>query len=185
MKKNTVGVFAVCVIALGLAGWKHYSQRQNRDILHDFTHWHPSNREVQLSMQSYHTASTKNALKHFAQLITQRYRGHNPPFAVLIRYKNPTYLKLECPARMAPWNMNRLAVDLWREAHNDLNQNITVGIYRTYIGAKPYLIGTLVPAQSGSTTIASINYTGLNTMPRFAPPARVEYYAPFCCGFQG
>ncbi len=170
MNKNTIGVLAVCAIGLGLAGWRHYSLHQNRDILKNFTHWPPSSREVHNSMQHYHAASPAGAMKHFAQLITMRYREHNPPLAVLIRYKNPTYLKLECPARMAPWNMNRLALNLWRESRNDLKLNVTVGIYRTYIGAKPFLIGTLVPVQSGSATVASINYTGLNTVPRFAPP---------------
>ncbi len=83
----------------------------------------------------------------FAGLFTKRIRGCDPIMAVLARFdtKDPkhTTIKLMCPARMEPWNMDRVAVQIWREAKDCLGRSYDIDLYETYIGAAPRKTGEL------------------------------------------
>ncbi len=83
----------------------------------------------------------------FAGLFTKRIRGCDPVIAVLARFdtRDPqhTIIRLMCPARMEPWNMDRVAVQAWREAKDCLGRSYDVDLCETYIGAAPRKTGEL------------------------------------------
>ena len=97
----------------------------------------------------------------FAELFTHRIRGPQPSIAVRVAFvaKDPkhVFLRLMCPARMEPWNMDRLAVQVWREAKDCLGQSYDVDMYETYIGAAPRKAGELRCSQA-SPFVAAISH---------------------------
>ena len=81
--------------------------------------------------------------------------------AVLARFdtKDPqhTIIRLMCPARMEPWNMDRVAVQAWREAKDCLGRSYDVDLYETYIGAAPRKTGEL-RCDPAKASVAVVNH---------------------------
>ncbi len=70
---------------------------------------------------------------------------------------NNDTIKLLCPARMEPWNTDKLAEAAWQEARQAFGKPYNVNIYATYIGTPPILIGSLRP-ETGHPDIAYVTY---------------------------
>jgi hypothetical protein len=77
--------------------------------------------------------------------------------AVAVRILGGDRIKLSCPARMEPWSMDHLALDVWQEARRDLDQPYAIDIYETYIGGAPVKVGEL-RAVPDKPTVAHIAY---------------------------
>lgn len=99
----------------------------------------------------------------FAGLFTKRIRGCDPVMAVLARFdtKNPqhTIIRLMCPARMEPWNMDRVAIQAWRESKDCLGRSYDIDLYETYIGAAPRKTGELRcdPAKASVAVVSHLS----------------------------
>ena len=97
----------------------------------------------------------------FADLFTQRFRSHDSKVAVRARFveakPGQTHIKMMYPARMEPWNMDRIALVAWRESKDCLGKPYDIDLYETYIGAKPHKIGEL-RSSGDKTPLASIHY---------------------------
>ena len=68
--------------------------------------------------------------EQFCTLFKNRYRRHNPPIAVGVRFLRPTLVKLMCPARLEPFVVDRIAVAAWHEVRDDFG-NPWTSIYTT------------------------------------------------------
>ncbi len=158
-----IGVSVALVILAGTAIVNYYKSSAETDPTSGFQQWVPTATEVHAKVDTAsggQNANASNALagrRLFAKLITNRFRAHDPPVAVLVKYHPDNWFALECPARMEPWNLDNLALDVWRESRDDLSISCPIMIYRTYIGAKPVLVGTLQPDKS-NTMHAVITY---------------------------
>ncbi len=163
MKKEIkIGASVLLVIIVGtLVVFKNRSTA-DADPTSGFQQWTPNVTEVHDQIAHLNSGGSREepaslaSCQLFARLITRRFRGHTPPIAVLVKYHPSKWFALECPARMEPWNLDNLALDIWRESRRDLAISCPVMIYRTYIGAKPVLVGQLLPdkANGDRATIA-------------------------------
>ncbi len=97
----------------------------------------------------------------FAERFTERFRMHEPKMAVRARFEEISHarnrIKLMCPARLEPWNMDRIALSAWREAKDCLGENCDIDLYETFIGSAPRKIGELRNA-GGAKSVADIHY---------------------------
>lgn len=97
----------------------------------------------------------------FAERFTERFRQHEPKMAVRARFEEVNHarnrIKLMCPARLEPWNMDRIALSAWREAKDCLGENYDIDLYETFIGSAPRKIGEL-RCTSGAKSVADIHY---------------------------
>ncbi len=164
MKKEIkIGASILLVIIVVTIMVSKYRASGDADPTAGFQQWEPTATEVYDRVDKKHetippgSTGSVASCQLFAKLITSRFRGHTPPIAVLVKYHASRWFALECPARMEPWNLDNLALDVWREARNDLAISCPVMIYRTYIGAKPVLVGRLLPQKSDANR-ATISY---------------------------
>lgn len=97
----------------------------------------------------------------FAERFTERFRKHEPRMAVRAKFEEANHvrnrIKLMCPARMEPWNMDRVALSVWREAKDCLGENCDIDLYETYIGSPPIKVGELRNTKDAKT-VADIHY---------------------------
>jgi hypothetical protein len=97
----------------------------------------------------------------FAELFTQRFRAHDAKVAIRARFVDAVpgnaRIKMMYPARMEPWNMDRIALVAWRESKVCLGRSYDIDLYETYIGALPHKIGEL-HTSGDKTQTASIRY---------------------------
>lgn len=107
----------------------------------------PTPTEIQREITIMSGASQNQRRNRFAERFTQRFREHDLQIPVLIRYIDTTgkipLIRLCCPARTEPWNMDRLALAVYRESRICLNEPCNIDVYETYIAAPSRKIGTL------------------------------------------
>lgn len=132
------------VLLTGLAwfGMKSYNA-SSADEMPLLATWQPDAAGVAEQV----SAQKGNLLKQeatFADLLTKRYRKHNPAIAARILFPSPGVIQLDCPGRMEPWNMDRMALDIWSEATHDLNHPFHVEIYHSFAFGS-FHEGTLSP----------------------------------------
>lgn len=123
----------------------------------DFSHWSPTAQEVKQELDAAALHSEKERKEKFVPLFENRYRRHDPPMAVGIRFLEGNRIKLMCPARMEPWNMDRLALATWRETRAEFGHPFDIDIYITFIGASPLEVGELRP-MAADANFAEIHY---------------------------
>lgn len=139
-------VMGLAVLLAGLIFYFYTAQEHSAeaDPLEDFMSWPPNATEVRSKLTAgKEDLKVQKAL--LSEQLTQRFRNHEPRMAVRVKFseKDPALIDLDCPARMEPWNMDRLAVTVWREAKDDLKRPFNVDIYRTFIGSAPVKAGEL------------------------------------------
>jgi hypothetical protein len=143
-------------IFLGCVFGYFYSQRVNAAAageFDNFTSWPPSAAVLQKQMaEAPKTGQTsredQNRKQLIGKLLTSRFRGHDPKIAVRIKFEhdkahNKDYIKLMCPARMEPWNMDWLAVRTWQEVKDNLGASYDLDVYITYIGLNQIKVAEL------------------------------------------
>lgn len=166
MKRRWVALCAV--ILVGLLAWTYFAGR-NADasgLGDDFDAWSPTpvalRQEAGTNGTDPRTKAGQTVRDRFADLFKKRFRRHDPPVAVGMRFANNTVILL-CPARMEPWNMDRLAVDAWHETQTAFGHPFDVDIYITYIGGPPVKVGELRPAPGHPDRVV-ISYTHKNIL---------------------
>jgi|SRR5579862_5946169 len=160
-----LGIVAVC--ALGGLFFYFYSRTNTAeaDPLQDFATWAPGPAELQREVAAVpkgasSAADTVARRNKFAELMTRRFREHNEGMAVRVRFRSDSLIDLLCPARMEPWNIDRMAMNIWHEANTDLGRRYDINLFRTYIGTPPIRVGEL-RNQAGQPEKVGIRYYGL------------------------
>jgi hypothetical protein len=149
-------------LAVGTAGvYLFYQRTLPNDPLDDFTSWPPDSAAIKKSLDAdvTVTGAEGDRVRHeeFAKLFQSRFRTHDPEVAIGLRVLGPDMLKLMCPARMEPWNLDRVAMSAWRQARDVLGHSYNIDIYETYIGSPPRKIGELRHAKD-NPEIQQISY---------------------------
>ena len=172
MKRVWIGVTAGTLC--GILGYAYFalSSPAEADMLERILALSPDSAAIQREVAAQSAANSKitDAQRRdlFAELFTNRFRIHEARMAVRARFVSlshgPDRIKLMCPARMEPWNMDRLALVTWREAQACLGRSYDIDIYETFIGALPRKIGEL-RSSGEKTPVAAI---------RYAPDARLQ-----------
>jgi hypothetical protein len=161
MKRTSfVWIVAVCLLVPGLLIWQRLAGEADPDD--SFPAWSPDTKAIRRELDSRYPVipdgKNEEARRElFCELFKNRYRHHQPQIAVGMRILPGNRIKLMCPARMEPWNLDRLAMAAWRETREIFGATFTLDIYETYIGATPHLIGKLRPLPD-NPKIAQITY---------------------------
>ena len=144
MKRKAV-IAAILTFA-GLTGyflWAYSSVGEGFDPDNDFANWQPTADVVRRALPSGSVGERQQA---FALLFQKRFRKHEPGKAIGVHFNSSGTIRLLTPARLEPWNIDRIALMLYREAQQDFARNYDIDIYETYIGAPPLKIGELRPS---------------------------------------
>lgn len=153
-----IGAIITITVSLASLAFYFYDRAAKADP-DNFQDWPPTPAEIRAAVQQAEVAPGQDADKVkrdlFARLFQGRYRSHTPMKAIGLRFLDANRIKLMCEARMEPWNINRLAVAAWEEAHAVLGRRFDLDIYETYIGAPPVKIGELraIPDRPGVARI--------------------------------
>ncbi|HEV2474169.1 MAG TPA: hypothetical protein VGS41_15940 [Chthonomonadales bacterium] len=83
--------------------------------------------------------------KTFALMFQKRFRSHTPAVPIGLHFMGHNLMKVLCPARMEPWNMDRITLAAWKEAKQSFHQAYNIDIYLTYIGIPPVKVGEARP----------------------------------------
>jgi hypothetical protein len=150
-------VVALSIALGGLFGY-YYSTRSNAAEVGEFdnvTAWQPSSAMVRkqvalLPVQGTTAEPDERHKQLLGDLLTSRFRNHEPQIAMRVKFdhagpQNKDIIKLMCPARMEPWNMDWLAVKTWREVKEDFGRGYDMDIYITYIGLSQIKVAELRP----------------------------------------
>ncbi len=150
MKRKPIIISVITL--LGISSyflWAKSAVREELDPENDFANWQPSANTIQRSLPSGTSAEKEVA---FSLLFQNRFRKHEPGKAVGVHFMLDGKIELLTPARLEPWNVDRIALMLYREAQQDLGKNYDIDILETFIGTPPVKIGELraspkLPAQ--------------------------------------
>jgi hypothetical protein len=160
-KRRWIALIIVPLIALtGYGSTAAYNIALDRSLADgelgpDFMHWSPTPADIYQAMDSM--PNEKQRQEKFAELFAKRFRRHEPPIAIGMRFLEGNRIKLMCPARMEPWNMDRLALATWKETREDFGHPFDIDIYITFIGSAPVRVGELRPMEA-NPNFAEIHY---------------------------
>ncbi len=160
MKRGAL--FIVIILLLGGAAfaWTHHDVPSN--IEYDFKDWPPEANEIKSQIQQINTVKDGKTVEVqrevlFSELFKNRFRTHTPMKAIGVKIEPGYKLKLMCPARMEPWEIDGVAMAAWKESQDDLGKPYEVDIFETYIGTAPIKIGEL-RTQPGDQKTVHIAY---------------------------
>ena len=158
--------FVLSSILLGSLFAFYYHARVDAaeaDQLDDFTSWPPSVQTIRQQVgnkvaQGSTPAARVAAYSTCGDLLTKRFRNHDPKIAVRVKFvhdraTNRDIIHLMCPARMEPWEMDWLAVNTWREIKEDFGRGYDMDIFITYIGLSQIKVAELRPLPGNSDKI--------------------------------
>jgi hypothetical protein len=149
------------------------------DAAVNFETWAPSAAAIRVKVgpgDPAHPESSAEKTRRttFAKLFANRYREHDPAMAIGLRFLDNKRIKLMCPARMEPWNVDRLAMVAWRESRDAMGHPFDIDIYETYIGTPPVKIGELRPSpKEPHIMLITYRYSGA-TFPQHQSPRSLE-----------
>jgi len=141
-----LGATAACsgVFCLSYLAWRQTPESDQMDYILALS---PNAATIHNQLASAPTLTKTKRQELFAELFTTRFRKHDSKMAVRARFvaaqNGRSHIKLMCPARLEPWNMDRLALATWREAKDCLGETCDIDVYETFIGAIPRKIGEL------------------------------------------
>jgi hypothetical protein len=152
-------IIGAVIALLGVTGYLLYNRAVSAMAARDYTNWPPSAAAIrqQLGGTGNTALSTEARLELFCKLFQNRYREHDPMMAIGLRPINLTRLKLMCPARLEPVDIDRIALSAWHESQGDFGHPFEIDIYATFIGTSPVKIGEL-RLQPDNPKIAHIVY---------------------------
>ena len=139
MTRRPVMVVVLTLTALsGYFLWSYSSVREGFDPDNDFANWQPTSELVQKALPNGDRGAREQAFK---LLFEKRFRKHDPAKAIGIHFDKDGTIHLLTPARLEPWNIDRIALMLHRETQQDFNKAYSIEIYETFIGMPPIKIG--------------------------------------------
>ncbi len=175
MKHMSIVLIALLACAFGiyffLVRGTNVEDRSGFDVVH----WPPSTAEIcrlaETNGTDPDTPAGQAARARYTTLFKKRYRSHTPIMAVGLRFPRSGRLDLMVPARMEPWNMDRLAVNTEREVREAFGHSFDIDLFITYIGAPPLKIGELRPSAGSSDSLQIEHYTRAVHIPERASVA--------------
>lgn len=151
MKRKPVVI--VLITLFGVSGyflWAFLTARESLDPENDFAQWQPTAAAIRQQLPSGSFAERQDA---FGLLFQKRFRAHEPGKAIGVHFKPDGRIHLLTPARLEPWNIDRIALMLYQEAQQALNKNYDIDIYETFIGTPPIKIGEMRPSPKSSLQV--------------------------------
>lgn len=163
------GIIVIALISLfGGAAYSLTHHESSSLMEYDFKDWPPYADEIKSQIHNINSVKdgkTPDQQRQvlFSELFKRRFRSHTPMKAIGMKIVHEK-IKLLCPARMEPWEIDGVAMAAWRESKDDLGRNFDIDIFETYIGTAPIKIGELrTPA--GNQQVANITYSYPNSLP--------------------
>ena len=141
-----LGATAACsgVFCLSYLAWRQTPESDQMDYILALS---PNAATIHNQLASAPTLTKTKRQELFAELFTTRFRKHDSKMAVRARFvaaqNGRSHIKLMCPARLEPWNMDRLALATWREAKDCLGETCDIDVYETFVYAPSRKIGEL------------------------------------------
>jgi hypothetical protein len=167
MKQKPV-VIAILTI-FGLTGyflWANSAVREGADPENDFANWQPTADAIRREIPAGTVAEREYA---FRLLFEKRFRKHEPGKAVGVHF-NKGKIQLLTPARLEPWNVDRIALMLHKESLQDLSKNYDIDIYETFIGTPPVKIAELrLSSEKSSQVTVRYQYPAGDIFPMLHP----------------
>ncbi len=159
MKRSILAIIIFTLFGIAYFTLTHPESASSME--YDFKDWPPLANDIKtriLDVTSVRGGKTPDQQRQviFAELFKQRFRSHTPMKAIGMKFSNNT-IKLLCPARMEPWEIDGVAMAAWKESRDDLGRNFDIDIFETYIGTTPIKIGEL-RLIDGSQPAAHITY---------------------------
>ena len=154
----TASIFAIgCLVAMFLL-----QKQASADAKSDFSGWSPGPAEIRQELGNAANplgdSDPVERKQAFRKLFEKRFRSQTPMMAVGINFLDEKKIKLMCPARMEPWNMDAIAMMTWREAKDILGKSYEIDIYQTYLGGAFVKVGEL-RMHKNDPNIANISYS--------------------------
>ena len=161
MKKIVAIIGALALLGIVIALF--LSQKEaSADSHSDFSGWQPSVAAIRQKLGTSRNPTpeyrSEERRKEFQAMFISRFRSQNPMVAVGFHYLSDTKIKLMCPARMEPWNIDTVALMTWREGKEILGTSFDIDIYETYLGGRFSKVGELRPLKEDAN-IAHIVYS--------------------------
>lgn len=154
-------LYCCSTLFVGSLAYFIYAHKTEADPYEAFTKWPPATATIQQSLASLivPTGGNKETAQRdeFAHMFQSRFRNHEPMMAIGLKFTNTNRIKLMCPARMEPWNVDQLALSAWKDSRAVLGKSYDVDIFETYIGTAPIKIGEL-RSLPDRPEVASIHY---------------------------
>ncbi len=152
-------IIGAIIALLGVTGYLLYDRSDNAMAAEDYSNWSPNAGAIRqkIGKSDGNAAGEERRLIQFCKLFQSRFRNHDPAMAIGLRNLTPNRLKLMCPARMEPVDIDRITLTAWREAKDAFDHSFDLDIYLTFIGTPPIKIGELRPRHD-NPKIASISY---------------------------
>jgi hypothetical protein len=158
-------VVSLIIVLIGLTTtyvWMRERMAAADDQLSGLVSWQPDAGALRQALAppagKAGTPDEKARHRQFSRLFQSRFRNHQPPIAVGMRFVEEKHrIKLMCPARMEPWDMDRVALCAWQETHAVFGRAYDIDIFETFIGTPPVWVGKL-HATSNRPDVAQITY---------------------------
>lgn len=155
-------IASALVIPVGLLLYFWHERAVDASLFDNFASWPPSPAAILASIGPQPAQASKEDIhderhKQFAAMFQHRYRDHTPAVAVGLHFISPHMIKLLTPARMEPYDIDRIAVSAWHESKTAFGHKFDIDIYETFLSLAPVKIGTLRPAPN-KPDFASIDY---------------------------
>ena len=160
MKKILALIGALALLGVVIALFL-FQKQASADAKSDFSGWQPSALAIRQKLGTAKNPApelrSEARYQEFQAMFVSRFRSQNPMVAVGFHYLSDTKIKLMCPARMEPWNIDAVALMTWREAKEVLGTSYDIDIYETYLGGRFSKVGELRPLKEDKN-IAHIVY---------------------------
>jgi hypothetical protein len=155
---------SVGIVGFGFLLWAH-GVTVRTPYLSNYRDWSPTASEIKATIDAERasfrgTPGEREAAcrRVFRDQFQQRYRRHDQPEAIGLRFMADGDIKLFVPARMEPWNVDIVAEQAFDEAQTDLGKSCRIDICATYLGGiSAKHLASLVPSPSNPRS-ATITY---------------------------
>jgi hypothetical protein len=162
-------IIGAIIALLGVTGYLLYDRAVDAMAATDYSNWPPNARAIRSALGGSNGGAADEAarVEQFCELFQNRFRHHEPMMAIGLRPLTKTRLKLMCPARLEPVDIDRVALTAWREAEDLFEHPFDLDIYATFIGMPPIKIGELRPRPDNPKFVHIVyNYRDVIVIPQ-------------------
>lgn len=117
--------------------WANSSVREGIEPDSDYATWQPTAEAIQKQLPAGSEHERESA---FALLFQKRFRKHEPGKAIGVHFHKDGKVQLLTPARMDPWDIDRIVLMLHQELNANFQKDYPIDIFETFIGARPLKI---------------------------------------------